>query len=516
MGLELLAGGANGSLDTRLASRLVIDLVTSPDESMRRANMKRRVSLYRDDFETILQEQIGISFRHEAVRVKFYQLARLCGATSFLKRVSDDVARPVYATRPVRRVMLPGQKLDKYDRSVTPAQAAWNDIAETAAVDETLDLVARLLVACSPVFIIGRNIPGLGVSLDVATSDCVSVIPDPRKPTRALAIVYDKPVNGRTHHVVVDDTWTWEVNASGAATEPVAHGLGRIPVVEAHRRGRWATYFDKQGQDLEVAAIRSMLIDAIILKKHVAQSHIQLAFSGAVDGFAKEQVLDEESIITINGEGTLVPIDLQADPSGLLKTKEANETTTGANYGLSRDRLNQKSTDSDDDALNERTAEVMEVMGRVEANVFDLCKRLDTRLPGESKLKVDFRALSHRMKPMEELAYWKEQRSMGLRSVVDDVYALNPEVTSREEALEEVKRNMEDEAEYIELRRALNIADGATPEEPGQSPQQNGAMGPAVRDKKMSKDEAAERGKKGAPPKGRASDYLKVIRGGKA
>jgi hypothetical protein len=526
MGLELLAGdGGSAQFDLRLAVRQVLEVITSPDETMRRACMKRRVCLYRDDFETVLQEQFGIVFRNEAIRLRFYQLARLSGASSFLKRVSDEVARPVYATPPVRRVYLPGEMVDPADRRVSPMQAQWNEIADQAGVDETMDLVARLLVACSPVFIIGRSVPELGVTFDVATGDCVSVIPDPRKPTRALAIVYDKVVYGRTMYVVVDDTRTFTITPSGqVAAPPVEHGLGRLPVVEAHRRGRWGCYWDKQGQDLESAALRLMVLDAIILKKHLSQSHIQLAYTGETAGVAKEQVLDEDTILMFDGAGQLTPIDLQADPEALLKTKDATETTTGANYGLSRDRLNQKANEGDDDALNERTAEVMAVMSRVEADAFDLAKRLDGRLPPEAKLRPDYRALSHRMKPTEELALWKEQRAMGLRSIVDDVYAMNPELTSREEAWDEINRNMADEAVWLEQRKALNISEDANALQPGQTAKENGAMGPAVRDKKMSKDEAADNATGGeqAKPKPKAAigdlaaRALKDIRGKKA
>lgn len=510
MGLELLAGDGT-NVDLRVATRHVLDLVTSPDENMRRAFMRRRICLYRDDFEAVLQECIGIVFRNEAVRLRFYQLARLSGASSFLKRVSDEVARPVYATPPVRRVYMPGQPLDRYDRALSPAQSVWNELAQSTGLDETMDLVSRLLVACSPVFIIGRNIPGMGVTLDVATGDCVSVIPDPRKPTRALAVIYDKVVNGRIHHVVADDKRILEVDSQGALlADPVVHGLGRIPVVEAHRRGRWGQYWDKGGQDLESAALRLMILDSIILKKHGSQSHIQLAYTGDSDGIAKEQVLDEDSIIMINGQGTLTPIDLQADPAALLLSKDSTESTTGANYGLSRDRLNQKSTAEQENALNERTAEVMAVMGRVEGDTFDLIKKLDGRMPKDALLRCDFRALSHRMNPMQELELWEKQRRMGLRSIVDDVYALNPEVSSREEAWDAINANMADEAVYVERRRALNIAEDASSAEPGQSAAENGAMGPKVKSGEMSKDEAADSAKKGNPA--RTREYLKVIR----
>lgn len=493
MGLEILGGKPDEW------ARLVSASVNSPVETLRRQLARRRICLYRDDFEAVLQEQLGIIFRDEAVRLRFFRLARLAGATSFLKRISDEVARPIYATPPIRRARKIGTKTDTRMRTLDADQTKFNALSKRIGLNRTMDLAARLVVGCAPVFLIGRYIQDDGPTLDVATGDCVSVIPDPRKRTRALAIAYEQAPG---LWLVVDDKRSFAVSKSGLASEPTEHTLGRMPVVEIHRRGRWGSYWDTQGQDLEVAALQMMFIDAVILKKHKSQSHIQLAFTGDSDGIVKSQVLDEESILMINGQGQLTPIDLQADPSGLLKTKEALEKSVAAAYGLSVARLNQEK-DGTDQPLNERTAEIMTVMGEAEEDAFDLLQRLSKAGPPESALSdgldfaCDYRAMSHRMDPMQELAYWKELRSNGLRSIVDDAFALNPELDNEDAAWEEIGRNMADEAVYIGQRRALNIAEDANVNEPGQSAKTNGAMGPAVRDGKMSRDQAASAAKDG-------------------
>lgn len=496
MGLELIGGQDDWG-------RIVRANVAGPSDIQRRIMARRRVCLYRDDFERVIEEQLGIIFRDEAVRLRFYRLARLAGATSFLKRISDEVARPLYATPPTRRVRKPGSMTDKRSRKVEPDQAKFNALAKRVQLNRTMDLVARLIVGCAPAFIFGRFIEDDGPTLDVATGDCVSVIPDPRKPTRAIAVAYEQ-APGRW--VVVDDKRTFLYSSNGAMSDVQEHTLGRMPVVEVHRRQRWGSYWDMQGQDLEVATLQMFFIDAVILKKHKSQSHIQLAFAGESDGIVKSQVLDEESILMMNGQGNLTPIDLQADPSGLLKTKEALETSVAAAYGLSRARLNQEK-DGADQPLNERTAEIMSVMAEAEEDTFDLLQRLSKAGKPEEQIAdglefaVDYRAMSYRMDPMDELTYWKELRANGLRSIVDDAFALNPELDDEEDAWDEIGRNMADEAVYITQRRALNIADDANVAQPGQSPQQNGANGPAVRDGKMSKDQAAAAAKDGAPPK---------------
>ena len=513
MGLELYGNAPDDW------GKLAIQTATNSAETMRRSLARRRICLFRDDFETVLQEQLGIIFRDEAVRLRFYRLARLAGASSFLKRISDEVARPLYSTPPVRRVFTPGEKPTDRDRTPSDAQSKYNALAKAVDLNATMDLVARLIVACSPVFIVGRVLEGIGPTLDVVTSDCVSVIPDPRKRTRALAIVYDR---GGGMYSVVDDQVVFDVNANGLASSPRPHNLGRMPVVEVHRRGRWGSYWDTQGQDLEVAALQLMFIDAILLKKHKSQSHIQLAFSGDSDGLVKSQVLDEESVLMVNGQGSLIPIDLQGDPSGLLQTKQDLRDQVAAAYGISRARLNQDK-EASDAGLNERTAEIMQVMGAAESDTFDLLQKLSKStadaIPDGLEIAADYRAMSSRMEPMDELAYWKELRANGLRSIVDDAFALNPELATEEQAWAEIDANMADEAVYIQRRRALNISPDDNMENPGQTPEQNGAMGPAVKSGEMSKDEAAANAKQGAKPTPASADdveaFVKSYRGKK-
>lgn len=496
MGLEILNVGGPDKLADYVAS-----LVTSSEESMRKMLMRRRVCLFRDDFEVILQEQIGVVFANEAVRHRFYALITLSGASSFLKRISNDIARPVYAHPPSRRLWFPGDQ-GRRPRAITDEQVRWNELVRVTELNQRMDLVARLFVACSPVFVFGRHVRGVPV-LDVATADTVSAIPDPERPTKALGYVYEREVSrdwrGRrvVNYVVVDDRFTWELGADGKmASAPVAHGLGRIPAFDVRPREHWGGFYPRHGADLESAALRLMFIDAIINKKHKSQSHIQLAATGETEGVVKQQVLDEESVLIASGSGSLVPLNLEADPGNLLKTKNETERTTAANYGISMARLNQEKTE-DDAPLNERTAEVMGIMADAEAEAFDLLRALargtEWELPDGVRSRTDYRALSHRMKPMEELDYWDRLESKGLRSPLDNVYALNPETASDEDAWAEFNANVADKVVATYKLRALNVAQGAmNADEPGQTPEQNGAMGPKVRDGEMSKDDAAE------------------------
>jgi hypothetical protein len=98
-----------------------------------------------------------------------------------------------------------------------------------------------------------------------------------------------------------------------------------------------------------------------------------------------------------------------------------------------------------------------------------------------------------------QLKVREQERHMGVRSVLDDVLEDNPELGSdREAARKFADGKLEEEAWYVERRRSLNISGDAGPSNPGQTPEQNGAMGPKVRDGQMSRDEAGKKAVEGS------------------
>src|SRR6185295_13991783 len=143
---------------------------------------------YKDDFEGPLTEQIGLIFRDEAVRNQLYHHVRLSGSSSLLKRVADELARPIYA-QPPRRVVTIGDK-----READPhCQEAYSELADETCLDGCMDLAARYLVACTSVFLVARVLPNMKLGADlspyceVLTPDVVSVIAHPKAKTVSVA-----------------------------------------------------------------------------------------------------------------------------------------------------------------------------------------------------------------------------------------------------------------------------------------------------------------------------------------
>ena len=477
----------------RKALDVAQDVIRDPQDTARRKTAQRRVDLYLDNGESILRNEIGRIFRKPEVRARIEPFIKMAASQSLFKRIVDEIARPVYSTPPVRRVE-PAEQ-----------QAPFMALATESRLNEKMDLACRLVQACNTAWLFYRVNDRLGMVVDVLTPNMVTVIPDPDDPTRELALIYDKIVriNGRNEVVRCfwDDEQTFMFNETLLLSPPLYHGLGRMPFVSIHRRERWGTYYDvTSGNDLENAQVAVSLLTALVLKLHKSQGHRQMVLSGDIAGTPKDQTLDEENALVLPDGTSIQTIDLKSDATHYVSTIAMITERVAANHGLNRERLNQNAGSQVDEAgLLERRADAIKVFRRAEQDGFEVMKLVspqhkdpEKRLSADATLKVDFTEISDRADKMTLLGIWKEMRSMGLRSVLDDIRALNPEVEEDDQAWAEIDRNMAAEAEFIRRRRALNIPEDATQEEPGQDAKDNGAMGPAVRDGKMTRDDAAE------------------------
>lgn len=489
--------------------RYAASVINSAGEKLRRRRAQVRVDLYNDNVEPILLEEITAKFKEPAVRLRLQPFLRTASCQSVFKRIVNEISRPVYAISPVRRVTPDGD------------QQTFDELALSSRLNQSMDNLCRLAHACGTAWLYVRNNPRLGVVLDIITPNSVTVIPDPDDPTRELALIYDRVVRSEQDYVdefgrtlkrekIVKVYWDDEVtfdldtdgsgNAAGLLAEPVKHGLGRMPFVAVHTVPRWGGRYwnETAGNDLEAAQLAVSLLTALTLKLHKSQGEKQIVVQGDIHGFPKDQILDSEGAV-VAPEGTNVTtLDLSTSADHYLKSMEEIRSSVAANHGISRERLNQNSTSTVTDVgLNERRADAVKIMAEAERQVFDLLRAVTGSISKDATFKVDFGDIGLRADPKGTLELWKEMRSMGLRSVLDDIKALNPEIRTDEDAWTELEDNMLAEAEYVVKRRALNIPADASVDKPGQSPQANGAMGPAVRDGQITRDEAAEQSEAG-------------------
>lgn len=484
--------------------KAVTDHTNRPLEILRREKTAERVALYRDAYERSLDRIITQVFTEAQVVDRLRSLAPLVGGTSFIKRVAGDLARPLYARAPLRRL----------DNATDAAQVTYSEIAREMRLNARMDEIAHLLVAANDVFAFVRFVPDKGLRLDILTGADTWTIPHPEVPTEPLAVVYERCNRADPRvkeRVVWDDKRYFAIDKEGnLVSQVVEHGLGILPIIDIHRTERLADFYDcDSGYDLVSQTRNSLFLDLIVLKKIKSQSHIQLYFSGDTTGFIKDQVTDEESVLISQGQGNLGTINLESDPSRIMAVKTANETLVKGNYGLAEER-----TEEGDVGLRERVAELASILVDAEQRICKVVQAVSResshagKIPDSAVLRVDLGTIHHRVDRKAQLEIRDTERSMGYRSVVDDVLEDNPEFDGDEAtALKWIDEKMKQEAVYIARRRALNISEDANSKEPGQSPEANGAMGPAVRDGKISKDDAAKAAKQGEEP-----DYDAIIR----
>lgn len=512
MGLELMSGrpGAGDTLPWGTTvqewGRKVHEIATSAKEVARRAMAAERVKLYRDDYKQLMCATLRGIFTEWAVYQRLERMVPMLGGTSFVKRVADELGRPLYATAPVRRVVIPGKKGPDVE-----AQAAYAALAAEMGLDAQMDTTARLLTVNNDVHQFPRFVKSLGrMQLDVMTPDMLTVIPHPDVPTVPLAVAYVKRWQSEKpfEWVVWDDKRYFTIGPRGGVSGIEKHDLGILPFLDVHQRGRTCDYWQEtRGEDLIAQTKQSMFIDAIALKKIHSQSHRQLTYVGDSDAWVKGQVADEQSVIHAE-QGQIGSIDLESDPSKYTVVKADNESAVAANHGISRDRMNQKASGpADDVALHERVAELAAIMAPAESRLFEIVKVVSRehpkyrgKIPDDAVLLVDLGQIHNRVDRKTQLDIREKERSMGLRSGVDDVLEDNPEFGGdREQARNRILEAMGEEALIVRERRALNMPeDGGSPEAPGQSPEANGALGPMVRDGKMTRDQAASASQSGA------------------
>jgi hypothetical protein len=497
MGLEVLSDNPD---DWR---KVMHDLAISHEDVRRRLETRERVCLFRDEVEDVLRMLIIRIFQEPKVQEIVELLIPAIGGSSFLKKVANDLARPLYARAAMRRVEVGD------DAQKPVAQVAWDDISREIELDARMDDIARLLVATNAVFVFPRYVADLDrLCIDVMTGDQLTVKTHPSVPLWPLAIAYDRPckaTKGAIERVVWDDKRSFVIDGTSGlfVEDPVEHSLGLLPIVDIHMRGRTCSYWDgTTGRDLVRQTKNSLLFDLIVAKKIKQQSHIQMAATGQLDGLIKDQVLDELSVITADGNVQIQTLDLQSDPSKIIAAREANERRVEANYGLGDD------DDVDAVGRNERVAELATILVGGEARLFSVIKaiaqqapRYAGRIPKEARLMVDLGQIHNRVNRKTQLEIRQTERSMGLRSGVDDVLEDNPEFKGdRDEAMEYIDERMQEESVIVLRRRALNIPDvlprdlqipNSNLAAIGQNPQQNGALGPLVRDSFISKDLAA-------------------------
>lgn len=495
--------------------RVAMDFVGDTTEKINRTAARRRRLMYEDGLEQTLLADLQRVIGDRTRRDRINTFARFSGSINLYRRVVDDIAGPVYATPPTRRTAPDGD------------ESALKMLADECELDARMALACALAHATPGCALFYRYVQRLErVVVHVIPRDCITVIPDPDDPTRPLGAVYDRVVSvagkPETHYVFWDKDEAFEINTNGSIVRQfgassddtsfrLRAGAGHpevFPFVFVRASVPSVGFWDERHcAQLEAAqgAISATLAMALRLVK--AQGHTQLLVDGDPANFPKGQVLDPENPIFAGEGNTIATAHNPTDPGNHLKIMEAVQLAAAANYGLNRDHLNATvRAETDLVALLERRQRAVRVMVRAETEGFSVLKAVSAghkdaakRLGDDAVLKADFAEISHKVDRAKLLEIWKSEWGMGLSNPLDAIRSDNPEIRTDDEAMKELERNTEAYAKVVELVRKLNIRTDGAPADPSQSSRQNGAMGPPVRDGKMTRDEADEAARTGKP-----------------
>ncbi len=465
------------------------EVVNDSKDEARRKEAKTRVDFYCDRIEGHLQNLVLDVFLKDEVRKRLEPFIPAAAGVNVFKRLVDEIARPAYSCPPRRKV--DGDEAGVYAT-----------IRKQCDFDSKMDIAARLTEAANSTRLYFRANERLGLIMQVLSQDQTSAIPDPDDPLRELALIFD--CQDKEWYRYWDREVTFEFHKGGAersGSRKETNGLW--PFVSIHRRGRWAVMDDCQsGNDRVRLQLAVSLLIMLALKLHKSQGFRQPTVSGDVVGMPKGQSLDEESILVAPAGATISTLDLKSDATHYMDTLKTLVDMTASNYGISRERMNQQARAGTSDAgLIERRQDIIRVFRKAEQDVFETIKAVSQsfdnpkwRVPLNAELKqVDFAELSDGADMSALLDIWQKQQAMALRTPLQNIMALNPEIATETEAAAVLADNIAVNSQWIDVLRGMNMSQDADFNGGGQTPEENGKMGPKVRDGEMARDEAAKR-----------------------
>jgi len=448
---------------------------------LRREAIAQRLRLYRDDGRMEIERLIDSVFTQPDTRLARRKMIDVACELNVTARITDEVA-------------------SLYDQPAVRTLASRNDEFRDHALeiglDELMQEAHRLCWICNEVLLwqqVGSE-PGEYPELLIVTPDTFDAIPNPRAKLKPAGFVLDMApctmVEGYArsrlpHYEIWDDTFRYLINGNGqlvdeagqATREPIRHGLGRIPGVLWHRRKPVDRILDsRHGRDIVSAHLAVALLSVMIMQLAKSQGERQPVLQGNLANVAKNQSMNGEGPVALPPEVQAFMLDTRTDPDHYLSGKKDKLTSVGLRYGLSYEQLtNTEGGDSSGKLFQLRRQKLTELRGEQRRRAYSHERGTVALMGYEVRgLRVDHSEQAVPQDAAEKVALLKDKMKLGLDSVVAYVMRENPDLT-RTEAIDFIKQNLADYATLITWLRALNVPSGADAENPGRSPQDNGA-----------------------------------------
>lgn len=444
----------------------------------RRRHIEERLRWYRDEYLEDVYVLVDLIYDNAKNRKQRKKLAELAMSMNTSARVVDEISS-IYE-RPAERIFTDSEATQK----------AWDELAADLDLDETLDQAARLLNLCNEILLWSPERKGMDRDVEVITPDAFDAIPDPRRTTAMAGLLLDAaPVTLSTgamrerlkHYELWDDEVVIALDANGRMIgPPLKHGLGRIPGILVHRRkpapGRLLDAH--AGRDILAAHKAVVFLNLCIVRLSKSQGERQPVLQGMLSRVAKNQAMDGETPIALPPEVTLDMLDSKTDPEHFLKTIKHFIAGVAQRYGMSYEQFTfQETADTASGKAYQVRRQKLTELRHAQAKRWRRAEPALVELLGFpiEHLHVDFWDPGMPQDPAEENQLLRERMKLGLDNPIAYLRRKDPDLSAKA-AWRIFQSNIRINAEVYKALRALNLPADADAENPGRSPEENGAL----------------------------------------
>ncbi len=446
---------------------------------VRREAIAVRLRLYRDDAVVDANQLIDQTYNSTKYQMELKKYVKLALGQNISRRIVDEVAS-LY-DQPAKREL-------KDDAEQTKFRAE----EKRLHLHELLQENQRLLTLCNETMMWRYDGADGLPRLRIVTSNMFDAIPDPRDPLVHAGILIDRETptifegdkrKNLPHWDLWDDTYRYPINAYGRlvtdkgdpASEPIAHGLGRIPGVLLHRREPTFRLLDaSHGADIVSAHLAVVLLNMLIMRLAKVQGEKQPVIQGNLAALADGQVMDGENPLKLPPETKATMLAMATDPEHYIKAKRDVMASIAQSYGLSYEQLtiSESAKETSGKSYEVRRMKLNEIRAEAKRRA-SINERLIVDLMGfdTEGMKIDHREPTLPQDPVAEIVLLADKSRMGLDSPIAYLQRQDTDL-HREDAIALMQKNLGDFALQVALVRALNIPGSGV----GQSPQANGAM----------------------------------------
>lgn len=449
------------------------------EHRVRREMIARRLRLYRDKCKQDIEAAICQIYETADYQLTLKRYVDVCKEQNVTRRIIDEIGS-LY-DRPVLRTLA-----DK--------DAEFHAEEKRLRLHELMQEGHRLLTLCNEVLLWSFQGADDKQKLRLVTPDMFDAIPHPVDSLVEAGILIDMPPisslpgDARAqlpHYELWDDTYRYLLNAHGQlvdengkpALDPIHHGGNGIPGVLLHRREPTTCILDADhGSDIDSCHLGVALLNVMIMRLSKSQGERQPVLQGNLAAVAAGQVMNGERPLMLPPEVVASMLDTKTDPDHYLAVKKDKISSTAVTYGMSYEQVTNSETSDSGKLFELRREKLKEIRAESRRRAANVNEPAVIRLMGfdPEGARFDYQEQSLPQDASEKVALLREKMKLGLDSPVEFLRREDPDLT-RQQAELVLQMNLRDYAQLIVLVRQLNMPGDGDAEDPGKSPQENGA-----------------------------------------